>query len=647
MLFFELINRIGESMNIGWKFAEATTVSGGNDGAIDTFAGTRVHSMVREIIQNSLDAHDNSKDEPVRVAFSLHEINRSEIDGLDDLTDHLKACRTMAKEKQKNKKQAQFYESAARKIKKLKVPVLCVSDFNTTGLTGSTSLQDASGQWIALTKGVGLTQKMGGSLGSYGHGSKAPFTMSPLRTIYYLTDTENLDGEKETRFQGKSLLQSHYIRDKLLDGTGYFGVKDGAVPLINEKVPAWATSIRSSDGAGKGTSIIIPYTDFDEGLFPETLITVIANFYYVIKLGKLEVSVDKQEITKENVDEHFRFAQEELPNEQDGIDPEQTRKRLKTILTILKPQESGSLEIQNFGKVDWFLRVGDDDISSKSVSIARESGMFITEEAEKLKRFPASFKPFNMFVHVNPGEGSNLLKDMENPAHDKFELDRINSDKERKRIKEIYTKFTDEIKELIKMYAEHGQTGETDIHDFDQIYARSISSGENNKGSERGDKMFISEIRSIRKRPGSPGSGTGTGLIPAEGEGKHGGKGKPKGQGGDNVTSLDGDNTETEGGNLNVKPSAIQAEALRISRQEDGILKVHFNCYKEGDFQFQLFKVGEGGLKTPVILKVDGKDSSLKNIKIHDGITRGTLTVELKSHTDSNFTMEGWLNEIK
>ena len=41
--------------------------SGFNDGAIDTFAGNRLSSVVREIIQNSLDAKKNS-DEPVRLA---------------------------------------------------------------------------------------------------------------------------------------------------------------------------------------------------------------------------------------------------------------------------------------------------------------------------------------------------------------------------------------------------------------------------------------------------------------------------------------------------------------------------------------------------------------------------------------------------
>lgn len=633
-------------MSIGWKFADATVVSGGNDGAIDTFAGTRVHSMVREIIQNSLDAHDKKNSEPVRVTFSLAEISRSEIDGLDELAEHLKACKAMASGKQNNKKQAKFYENAGKIISKKKVPVLCVSDFNTTGLTGSTRLHDASGQWIALTKGVGLTQKTGGSLGSFGHGSKAPFTMSPLRSIYYLTETENLDGNKETRFQGKSLLQSHFKNDELLDGTGYYGHTDGGTPLLNEDVPKWASSLRALDGEGKGTSILIPFTDFDHGLFPETLITVISNFYYVFRLGKLEVVVNGEAITQDNCDEIFIQAKDQLPYEQDGIDVNLTQERLKTIDTILQPEHDGMQQIAEFGRIDWFLSVGGNDTTGRSVSIARESGMFITRKAPQLQRFPGK-KPFDMFVHVTPGKGSDLLKDLENPAHDKFELDRVNDRAERIKIEGVYRRFTEAVKEIIDRYAAVEHTDETVVDDFDEIYSRSVNSDANDQGAERGSKMFISPIGSPKPRTGNAGSGTQTGTIPATGEGRRGGKGKKKTEGGVNVTTTGAGTTVAEGGNLNTNRSAIQAQGLRVNRLSKGNLKVHFNCYKEGDFQFQLFKVGEGGIKTPIVLMADGKESSIRNIKISQGVARANMTVELKTESDSSFTMEAWLNEIK
>ena len=58
-------------MSIGWQFPHngGGSAQGFSDGAIDTFAGKRLSSLVREVIQNSLDAVDRTKGEPVQVIF--------------------------------------------------------------------------------------------------------------------------------------------------------------------------------------------------------------------------------------------------------------------------------------------------------------------------------------------------------------------------------------------------------------------------------------------------------------------------------------------------------------------------------------------------------------------------------------------------
>ena len=64
-----------------------------------------------------------------------------------------------------------------------------------------------------------------GFLGSFGHGSKAPFAMGSLRTLYYLTNTINPNKENEIRFQGKSILQKSQTSsyEETTQGTGFFG----------------------------------------------------------------------------------------------------------------------------------------------------------------------------------------------------------------------------------------------------------------------------------------------------------------------------------------------------------------------------------------------------------------------------------------
>ena len=60
---------------IGWSFPPNNygVNAGANDGAIDAFAGTRLSSVVREIIQNSLDAR-RSLDLPVSISFQLDHV---------------------------------------------------------------------------------------------------------------------------------------------------------------------------------------------------------------------------------------------------------------------------------------------------------------------------------------------------------------------------------------------------------------------------------------------------------------------------------------------------------------------------------------------------------------------------------------------
>ena len=88
---------------ISWNFPPNNdgTTSGFNDGAIDTFAGNRLSSVVREIIQNSLDAKKNS-DEPVRLCFKLDEVNKADFDGFHGIEPHIKKSREMAKDQRRS-----------------------------------------------------------------------------------------------------------------------------------------------------------------------------------------------------------------------------------------------------------------------------------------------------------------------------------------------------------------------------------------------------------------------------------------------------------------------------------------------------------------------------------------------------------------
>lgn len=641
-------------MNIDWNFAQTNELHGGNDGAIDTFAGNPVHSMVREIIQNSLDAHDlNKQDQPVLLSFETYDISKNDINELSLLDSRLKACLEMAK-KQKNVVQQNFYKDAIRQTKKGNfIKVLSISDFNTTGLEGSTNLMDGTGQWLALIRGVGLTQKPESSLGSFGHGSKAPFNLAKLRTLFYLSETLNEKNKTELRFQGKSILQGH--KDKksgyMCSGTGYYGNKEDTLPLINKDIPKWAKDIRSSEGVGKGTTILIPYTSFEESQFDNILISVICNFYYVIKLGKLKVTINQEVISSENLNAKFEIAKKLIEDEQiQKSDLTYINSCFRTIETIENPC-IGPLNCitKNFGEFSLYLRLQGDDLSRK-VTIARETGMFITQSAPRLKRF-SSTKPFEIFVMVPPGIGSDALKRLENPQHDEFSFDRVKSAVERSKIKKIYDEFASEIKRIIE------ENAALDIKDSESLKLLSdVFSGvsgdsdSDTDARERGRRMYLSEYSSQPRKKNSKGKGSKFNVKSIDGEGNlPTGDGAKKGAGGDNpAIGGHGEAEVVAPTGEKISQSAKQVESLRVVRQKkNNSIQVFFNCYKEGDFSFTLFKVGEtSDDKEAIDLVHDNNITPSLRIKT-DGTSRQKLTLDVNNPDDLNFVLEGWLNEVQ
>ena len=74
-----------------WNFPSNNNgaVSGINDSGIETFNGTKIKSLAREICQNSLDANVDPV-QPTRVEFHQFEIPTSSIPAVDDLRKAIK-----------------------------------------------------------------------------------------------------------------------------------------------------------------------------------------------------------------------------------------------------------------------------------------------------------------------------------------------------------------------------------------------------------------------------------------------------------------------------------------------------------------------------------------------------------------------------
>src|SRR5699024_1733834 len=130
-------------------------------------------------------------------------------------------------------KTIQVLGRARARLRKASVPILKISDRNTTGLRGSDKQHE--GDWVRLVKASGVSLKGAGKGGCYGIGTNVFWLNSQLRTIYFATDDE--DGK--WAFQGVSKLVSHPLRSgKLTRAVGFFGETDGFAPIRHKtKIP--------------------------------------------------------------------------------------------------------------------------------------------------------------------------------------------------------------------------------------------------------------------------------------------------------------------------------------------------------------------------------------------------------------------------
>ena len=272
------------------------------------FNSTRLESVVREAIQNSLDARSGEKAAEIRIYYSG---SMAALDGLSysaryrtgDVDSHYSNS-----------------ESGLTNMPKAdeKCEYLTIEDFNTTGLTGSVSLRPTKEEMDGDHKKSNYfnfffrenrSGKNGaGSLGSWGAGKIMFMKASRLRTAFTYSVRE--DVETPCFIAGRTVLMSHAIGDDMYAPDGWFGVKienpAPVSPRFMQKQPvteaavieAFRKDFHVKRNGEEGTTVVIPYLDLENdnggGEFTRENIAqaVLKNFMLAIISGDLSVSIE-------------------------------------------------------------------------------------------------------------------------------------------------------------------------------------------------------------------------------------------------------------------------------------------------------------------------------------------------------------------
>jgi len=302
-----------------WHFAPSlhTQDTGGEDS--DQFPNDPINNLAREIIQNSLDARKD--DAPAVVEFHLFTTPTEDFPGLDSMVDYimrLHSQKTAAKNASPKEITAvkNFMTALGYANKTGKIAWLRISDFNTTGLWGSSTPANKNTAWHAFIHGVGKNQKGEKSGGSKGQGKRAIFVNSSLKTMLVSTYSFNEDTQDEEKASiGVARLLSltldeedSYNPDTTL-GIGYC-VNDDEKSIKYHTPTNELLEIDpefSREEMGYGTDIYLPFFAAEEYWDDVIAIETLISFLPAILDGDLRVVISydtttvKQEINSSNI----------------------------------------------------------------------------------------------------------------------------------------------------------------------------------------------------------------------------------------------------------------------------------------------------------------------------------------------------------
>lgn len=495
-------------MGIGWNFPNNNCgqTRGISDAGIETFNGTEIQSLAREICQNSLDAIDENKDN-VFVEFTRYIENSKNIPGYEYYSNCIdKAYNYWSS--QNNQKATDYLKKAKDQLSAEKTSILRVSDFNTTGLLNPYGFGNDG--WNSLTKIDGGSTKSGDKAGAFGIGKNAPFCNSFYRLVFYRTLNKN----NEIAAQGISRFISFPekfdtekdIRKTMTTGFGYYGDTDENMPI--PKIQHLENLCKRTE---IGTDVFIYGFNANPLWEKDVICELLENFMMSIYDNKLYVKVQAQRIIdSSNLDYYMEKYKKDI-------------KKSYPFYQTLTSKNSKVFEkdFHGMGTLKLKVLVDYNEKLNRKVLITRTSGMKIFAMDRITRNIP-----FSGILKMEGEELNAFFREMETPAHDKWEAGRYTKDK---KLAKVYLKeLKDWITDTILSLSLDFDSEEVDVDGLGGILKKNNVEMQGNENSNKESlEINICELE-VHQRDKKSKKG---GLYTPNGEknkGKGGGKKPPR-----------------------------------------------------------------------------------------------------------------------
>ena len=417
-----------------------------SDAASAHFQTDRISHVVREALQNSLDAHDSGFP-AVEVLIEERKIPKTEFGGAD-LLDHLQACLDESEQSvfSNSELEAELLKRAISTLRHKNIRCLAIIDSGTHGLRPE--------NWRALVESEAAVMKQGGAPGgSRGIGKSAALTVSDLLTVFY--STRYLAGRKGRieQAQGRSRLMTHRDpnprrslgrrRGDYLQHVGFYRNRDHS-PMMGVDIP---DCFRLADATGTGI-FILGFNPHAENWVTSAEQAVCASFFHAIHNKKLVVTIDASEPKKKVCIDHQNL---------DGILSKYTSHTSQNSLHYCRairdqPAPYVTRKRGPLGSVNMYLNAGE---GPSRVAYVNRKGMLITDKTDQsinpfAPRRRSIWSDYTAVIIADSDEGDTWIRSMEDPAHESINPSRLQSDNEQQKASSVFGDVRKQIRGIIE-----------------------------------------------------------------------------------------------------------------------------------------------------------------------------------------------------